>query len=211
MGYQKYQLVQYINELRQQKHITLLSNENILLPLSLSLSLLISSANSHLYRIILATFYLSLIYIHIYVCLKICLISQYNKYLSQNFSTNCFSFPKMESLLFSSNWVFKFFFINLQIIVFYLGYSFSNCFSSTLHPLIANSREEHRNYTAISDFRLINRRFLGECQDLSPYQKINVSSNVKHGDEEFVTVTVSGVLFPSEHDWVAMISPSHAK
>ncbi|PON74375.1 Acid phosphatase [Parasponia andersonii] len=115
----------------------------------------------------------------------------------------------MGSLLLTSHWVFKFFFINLQFILFFLG-SFSSCSSSSLHPLIANSKEVHQNYTAISDFRVVNRRFLSDCPDLSPYQKISVSSNPKLGDEEYVNVTVSGVLFPSELDWVAMISPSNA-
>ncbi|KAM6570781.1 hypothetical protein CsatB_018766 [Cannabis sativa] len=103
-------------------------------------------------------------------------------------------------------WGFKIFFINLKIIVIFLVSSSS----SSLHPLIAKSKEEHRNFTAISNFRIVNRRFLSDCPDLSPYQKINVSSsNVKLGDEEYVSVTISGVMVPSQNDWVGMISPSH--
>ncbi|KAM6595142.1 hypothetical protein CsatA_002845 [Cannabis sativa] len=99
-------------------------------------------------------------------------------------------------------WGFKIFFINLKIIVIFLVSSSS----SSLHPLIAKSKEEHRNFTAISNFRIVNRRFLSDCPDLSPYQKINVSSsNVKLGDEEYVSVTISGVMVPSQNDWTGDI------
>ncbi|KAJ9558211.1 hypothetical protein OSB04_012825 [Centaurea solstitialis] len=67
-----------------------------------------------------------------------------------------------------------------------------------------------RNYTAISDFRLLNRRKLGECPNPNPYVQIQVSSTSELSDDEMVTVTVSGVVHPSKSDWVGMISPSHA-
>ncbi|XP_024028054.1 probable inactive purple acid phosphatase 27 isoform X2 [Morus notabilis] len=118
----------------------------------------------------------------------------------------------------NSNWIFKFFFIT-QILILSFGPIFSSSSSSSssfsssssLHPLIAESQAIHQNYTAISDFRLVNRRKLGDCLDLNPYQQtINVSTGLKLGDEEYVTVTVSGVLFPSKGDWIGMISPSHS-
>uniref|UniRef100_A0A2N9EWS7 Purple acid phosphatase n=1 Tax=Fagus sylvatica TaxID=28930 RepID=A0A2N9EWS7_FAGSY len=67
---------------------------------------------------------------------------------------------------------------------------------------------EHRNYTAISEFRVINRRKLLKCPDLNPYLKISVSPDSTMSNEEYLTVTVSGVVTPSSSDWVAMISPS---
>lgn len=91
-------------------------------------------------------------------------------------------------------------------LVFFLYFGFS-CSSS----LIINNIDEFYNYTAISDFRVINRRSLIECPDPNPFLEINISSNSSLSDEEYVTVTVSGVLLPSEHDWVAMISPSHSE
>ncbi|KAF4352715.1 hypothetical protein G4B88_009789, partial [Cannabis sativa] len=122
-------------------------------------------------------------------------------------SSNYFVFGKNKRMGLPHHiWGFKIFFINLKIIVIFLVSSSS----SSLHPLIAKSKEEHRNFTAISNFRIVNRRFLSDCPDLSPYQKINVSSsNVKLGDEEYVSVTISGVMVPSQNDWVGMISPSH--
>ncbi|KAK1291415.1 putative inactive purple acid phosphatase 27 [Acorus calamus] len=64
-------------------------------------------------------------------------------------------------------------------------------------------------YTAISDFRILNRRKLIECPDINPYLSINISSNsLGLSDDENVTVTVSGVLVPDESDWIGMISPS---
>lgn len=70
---------------------------------------------------------------------------------------------------------------------------------------------EFANYTAISDFRVLNRRSLVVCPDPNPYLRINVSSNNPLSDEQNVTVIVSGVLSPSSSDWVAMVSPSHVE
>lgn len=85
------------------------------------------------------------------------------------------------------------------------------CSSSFLHPFAANSVYEHRNHTAISAFRVVNRRFLSQCPDPNPYLQVNVSKTSGLSDEENVTVTVSGVLHPADSDWVAMISPSNAE
>ncbi|XP_030492644.2 probable inactive purple acid phosphatase 27 [Cannabis sativa] len=89
--------------------------------------------------------------------------------------------------------------------------NYNNDYYYYMNSLIGKSKQEHRNFTAISDFRLVNRRILNDCVDLNPYQRISVASNSNLGDDQIVTVTVSGVLFPSDDDWVAMISPSHAK
>ncbi|KAH9774261.1 Purple acid phosphatase [Citrus sinensis] len=99
---------------------------------------------------------------------------------------------------------YKVFVYVLFIIILFPG----SASSSLLHPWALNSSIEHQNYTAISPFRLLNRRFLSECPDSNPYLQINVSKSSDLSDDEFVTVTVSGVLLPAESDWVAMISPS---
>uniref|UniRef100_A0A166HZH3 Purple acid phosphatase n=1 Tax=Daucus carota subsp. sativus TaxID=79200 RepID=A0A166HZH3_DAUCS len=84
--------------------------------------------------------------------------------------------------------------------------------SSQSPPRVDNlTKSEFANHTAISDFRTINRRSLEECPDPNPYLQIAVSSrNSKLADDEFVTVTITGVLLPSESDWVAMVSPAHS-
>ncbi|KAI5596132.1 hypothetical protein BDE02_03G186400 [Populus trichocarpa] len=84
-------------------------------------------------------------------------------------------------------------------------------FSSSyfLPPSVLGSAIVHRNYTAISSFRVLNRRGLIQCPHPNPYLRINVSSeNSLLSDNEYVNVTVSGVFLPSDDDWVAMISPS---
>ncbi|OWM90033.1 hypothetical protein CDL15_Pgr026946 [Punica granatum] len=81
---------------------------------------------------------------------------------------------------------------------------------SSLHPLVAHSAARHRNYTGISEFRLLNRRSLLKCPDANPYLKISVRANSSLSDDEYVTVNVSGVLSPSKSDWVAMITPSNS-
>lgn len=78
--------------------------------------------------------------------------------------------------------------------------------------MVNHTKALHRNFTALSDFRLINRRILKDCSASNPRVKVKISSNSRLLlDEEFVTVTVSGVSNPSDHDWVAMISPSNSK
>ena len=108
---------------------------------------------------------------------------------------------------FSTSWVLKFFFLLIII----LGSSSSSFATSWLYPLASISMAEHRNYTAISEFRVINRRKLLKCPDLNPYLKISVSPDSTMSNEEYLTVTVSGVVIPSSSDWVAMISPSSSK
>ncbi|PQQ15978.1 putative inactive purple acid phosphatase 27 [Prunus yedoensis var. nudiflora] len=105
--------------------------------------------------------------------------------------------------------------LSFLVFIFFLGSSFasfsSSSSSSSLHPLVFNSKVQHLNYTAISEFRVVNRRFLAECPHLSPYLQISINSTTSGlGDEEFLSVNVSGVLNPSKDDWVAMISPSHS-
>ncbi|XP_043692993.1 probable inactive purple acid phosphatase 27 [Telopea speciosissima] len=75
---------------------------------------------------------------------------------------------------------------------------------------IDKSIAEFQDHTAISDFRVLNRRFFKHCLDPNPYIRINVDSVAGSGlsNDQNVTVTVSGVLRPSDSDWVAMISPS---
>ncbi|KAL5760345.1 hypothetical protein ACOSQ2_019183 [Xanthoceras sorbifolium] len=99
----------------------------------------------------------------------------------------------------------------LKLILFVLLIMFFHGSSSfSLHPLVVDSTLEHRNHTSISAFRVLNRRALSECPDLNPYLQVNVSKTSGLSDEEFVTVTVSGVSLPAEDDWIAMISPANS-
>ncbi|XP_077219257.1 nucleotide pyrophosphatase/phosphodiesterase-like [Tasmannia lanceolata] len=97
---------------------------------------------------------------------------------------------------------------NFLSISFFLSWVlfFSSCSSFR----ILNSTSEFDKYTAISQFRIINRRSLIQCPDLNPYLEVNISSNSPLSDEENVEITVSGVLVPADSDWVAMISPSNS-
>ncbi|XVE90779.1 hypothetical protein DITRI_Ditri20bG0104200 [Diplodiscus trichospermus] len=97
------------------------------------------------------------------------------------------------------------------MLVLFFFFSYGPVSSSfRLHPSVASSTLVHRNYTAISQFRVVNRRALFQCLDPNPFLQINVSKNSNLSNEEFVTVTVSGVLVPSRKDWIAMISPSYS-
>ncbi|XP_061995360.1 probable inactive purple acid phosphatase 27 [Rosa rugosa] len=99
--------------------------------------------------------------------------------------------------------------ICVVFVILFLGSCASS--SSSLHPLVVQSQIKHLNHTAISEFRLLNRKFLGNCLNPSPYLQISVSSSPGGlGDDEFVTVNVSGILNPSKNDWVAMISPANS-
>lgn len=82
----------------------------------------------------------------------------------------------------------------------------SSCGSSPL--LGGTSIDKLRGHTAVSDFRLINRRFLLDCPDPNPYLAIDIDRNSPLADEANITVTVSGVIDPDDSDWIAMISPS---
>ncbi|CAI9765012.1 unnamed protein product [Fraxinus pennsylvanica] len=81
--------------------------------------------------------------------------------------------------------------------------------SSSLPERLLKSTAAHHNYTAISEFRVLNRKLLKDCPDPNPYLQITTSSINKLSDEGYITVNVTGVLLPSTTDWVAMISPSH--
>lgn len=106
--------------------------------------------------------------------------------------------------------LFEFFKIFFTVI--FLFCNFFSC-SSQYSPLVDNrTNAVFANHTVISDFWTINRRSLEECADPNPYLQIVVSStNSKLSDDEFVTVTISGVLLPAESDWVAMVSPAHSE
>jgi len=101
------------------------------------------------------------------------------------------------------------------LLVFFLSLSCCST-SETLTPsllnlVVSNTTLLHRNFTALSEFRMINRRILSDCSASNPSLKVNVLSNSTLSDEEFVTVTVTGVSNPSDGDWVAMISPSNSE
>jgi hypothetical protein len=82
----------------------------------------------------------------------------------------------------NSCWVFRFFII---LLTFLLNPSPSSSWS--LHPSHINSMAMHRNHTAISDFRLLNRRTLMECSNATdPSIKIKVSRKSNLADEEYL-------------------------
>ncbi|XP_059434869.1 probable inactive purple acid phosphatase 27 [Corylus avellana] len=103
--------------------------------------------------------------------------------------------------------VFKVLFIFL---IFFLSSSSSPCFSWMLPPSIINSTLEHSGYTLISDFRVLSRRLLSDCDDQTPSTQINVTPNSNLSDDVYVTVTITGILVPEEHHWVAMISSANS-
>ncbi|XP_068659967.1 probable inactive purple acid phosphatase 27 isoform X2 [Aristolochia californica] len=89
---------------------------------------------------------------------------------------------------------------------FLSAFFFSRCSS---HDFL-NSRSQFDNFTAISDFRILNRRSLLPCPNSSPYLELNISSSSALADEEYLTVTASGIQHPSELEWIAMISSAHS-
>lgn len=104
--------------------------------------------------------------------------------------------------------MFEFFRIFFTII--FLFCNFFSCYSQYSPLVDSRTKAEFANHTAKWDFRTINRRSLEECRDPNPYLQIVVTStNSKLSDDEFVTVTITGVLLPAESDWVAMVSPAH--
>jgi len=82
--------------------------------------------------------------------------------------------------------------------------------SSSLPERLAKSAAAHRNFTAISEFRVLNRKHFNDCPDVNPHLQMTTSSIAKLSDDGYITVNVTGVLHPSTDEWVAMISPSHA-
>ncbi|KAI3450185.1 hypothetical protein Pfo_006850 [Paulownia fortunei] len=102
-------------------------------------------------------------------------------------------------------WVPRIFLVTFAI--FFLS---TNTDASSLPERLLRSTLELRNHTAISEFRLLNRRHLIDCPDPNPYLQLNISSHPSLSDDEYVTVNITGVLLPSSSDWVAMISPSHS-
>ncbi|CAH1440712.1 unnamed protein product [Lactuca virosa] len=112
----------------------------------------------------------------------------------------------MSPSLHSTMW-FTFF---LSCSISLLHHASSSSVSPLSHTKLLDSMDGFQNYTAISDFRLVNRRKLGACLGKNPYRKIQVNSKSELSDDQMITVTVSGVLLPSKSDWVGMITPSNA-
>lgn len=98
----------------------------------------------------------------------------------------------------------------LSCLVTVLHHATSSSVPPLSHMNLIDTMDVLQNYTAISDFRLLNRRKLGTCLNPNPYIQINVDTKSALADDQMITVTVSGVLRPSKSDWVGMISPSHA-
>ncbi|KAL8055790.1 hypothetical protein ABFX02_04G078800 [Erythranthe guttata] len=105
-------------------------------------------------------------------------------------------------------------FLLIIFTVLFLSINSSTDASSPTRPerLARSKLELLRNHTAISEFRVLNRRYLIDCPDPNPYLQLNTTSGSGPtlSDDEYVTVNITGVLLPSSGDWVAMISPSHS-
>lgn len=99
----------------------------------------------------------------------------------------------------------------LVILSIFLLYVANIAASSSLPERLLRSTAELRNHTAVSEFRLLNRRQLIECPNANPYLKVSITSNHSLSDDEYVTVNITGVFVPSTRDWVAMISPSQSE
>ncbi|GAB2223011.1 hypothetical protein Droror1_Dr00017145 [Drosera rotundifolia] len=98
----------------------------------------------------------------------------------------------------------------LMVLALALASSPSLCVRDTSLPDQSELMREFGNHTAISSFRTINRQELIKCPFKSPYLALNVPMSSKAPDEGFIEVTLSGVMHPSDSDWIAMISPSTA-
>ncbi|CAM6097263.1 unnamed protein product [Calypogeia fissa] len=59
-------------------------------------------------------------------------------------------------------------------------------------------------------FRTINRRKLVQCNDINPYLALSLDTAGPLSDVQTVTVNVSGVVDPSDNDWIAVVSPSNS-
>ncbi|XP_051134531.1 probable inactive purple acid phosphatase 27 [Andrographis paniculata] len=105
--------------------------------------------------------------------------------------------------------VFTIFLLNV-ISIFVLSATAGHV-SSSLPEKLLRSTAALRRHTAMSDFRVVNRRHLIQCPSPSPFLEVTVSDPPELlPDDGYVTVNVTGVLVPAENHWVAMISPSHS-
>ncbi|CAK8575676.1 unnamed protein product [Lathyrus sativus] len=107
-----------------------------------------------------------------------------------------------------SNWILKH--VSILLILFLTPSMSSTISSSTLDLIVTQTKTVHKNFTAVSDFRLINRRILKDGSIINPYVKLIINKNSSLSNDQFVTVTVTGVSKPRDGDWVAMISPSNS-
>ncbi|XP_057849603.2 probable inactive purple acid phosphatase 27 isoform X2 [Cryptomeria japonica] len=79
--------------------------------------------------------------------------------------------------------------------------------STVLNTTFSNSYHEYCR----EGFRCINRRMLRQCGEQNPYLQMNLSTQGPLLDDQFVTVTINGMLKPTHDDWVALMSPANAK
>lgn len=103
-----------------------------------------------------------------------------------------------------------------EMIFIALLLGFSSFSSAGSHSMVRNlhfrnldlGNEQEKE---IHEFRMLNRRHLIECPLVNRFVEISTDAdNSPLRDEQNVTVTVSGILHPSDNDWLAMISPSHS-
>ncbi|KAB1212498.1 putative inactive purple acid phosphatase 1 [Morella rubra] len=74
-----------------------------------------------------------------------------------------------------------------------IGILCSSSASSLVQPFSSISLAEYYNYTAISEFRVVNRRKLLSCPDPNPYLQISVSPDTAMRNGVYLTVTAQYV------------------
>ncbi|KAL9662943.1 hypothetical protein QQ045_027778 [Rhodiola kirilowii] len=94
--------------------------------------------------------------------------------------------------------------------LFFLLLVYSSAAAAHFDAVVINSTLELANYTTISDFRVINRRKLSNCLTLNRHITITVTPVSSLPNDGVVTVKVTGIMFPSKHDWVGMVTSSNA-
>ena len=71
-----------------------------------------------------------------------------------------------------------------------------------------NYSKINNNFSSYKMLQTLDRRKLLTCHDPNPYLLVSHNVSGPLADRQTVTVTVSGVIIPSELDWIAVVSPS---
>ncbi|CAK9192348.1 unnamed protein product [Sphagnum jensenii] len=108
-----------------------------------------------------------------------------------------------------------FFLFSIPFFVLFFSFiysSFSFQFILSSSKLVREDEDVELSHHGLRDpkFSSINRRKLGSCNDSNSYLSLSISTSDPLQDVQNVTVTVSGVLNPSDSDWIAVFSPSTA-
>lgn len=90
-------------------------------------------------------------------------------------------------------------------------FQIQHSFTESNRSAISNVRFDVHGGNFEDSFRTINRRKLLQCNDINPYLKLTLDTAGPLSDFQTVTVNVSGVLDPSDDDWIAVVSPSNSR